>query len=172
MTPDELFTANVRHVHTLAKRMHSHELHRYGIEIEDLVQVGMVAMWRASETFDASLGFVFATHSLKRVRGAMLDLVRKVRGRWSRVALPQYRDSFDDVPSNDEANDHDIEWLRAQVETLPEPVSKIVRAKMRGETDAKIAKRIGLTEGCVLKRRGVGIRMLRERLRRQLAGVA
>lgn len=47
------------------------------MEIEELVQVGMVGLIEAAQNFDASRGVSFELYALRRVRGAMLDEVRR-----------------------------------------------------------------------------------------------
>ena len=46
------------------------------VEVDDLVQVGLIAVWQASTRFDTSLGLKFSTFATHRVRGAMLDELR------------------------------------------------------------------------------------------------
>ena len=47
------------------------------IELDDLIQVGLLGLIQASETYDASQGASFATYASIRVKGAMLDEVRR-----------------------------------------------------------------------------------------------
>tara|TARA_R110002110_G_C13470513_1_gene720879 strand:- start:116563 stop:117267 length:705 start_codon:yes stop_codon:yes gene_type:complete len=47
------------------------------IEIDDLMQVGLMGLIQASENYDASQGASFATYAAIRVKGAMLDEVRR-----------------------------------------------------------------------------------------------
>lgn len=46
-------------------------------EIEDLMQAGMIGLLEASSKFDSSKGASFSTYAGIRIRGAMLDEVRK-----------------------------------------------------------------------------------------------
>ena len=43
------------------------------VELDDLVQVGLIGLLEASRQFDASQGVLFETFASQRVRGAMLD---------------------------------------------------------------------------------------------------
>ncbi len=47
------------------------------MELDELVQVGMVGLIEAARSFDASKGFEFEHFALSRVRGAILDEVRR-----------------------------------------------------------------------------------------------
>lgn len=70
------------HVH-LVKRIAHHLKGRMpdSVQIDDLVQAGMVGLLEAHESYDASKGASFETFASIRVRGAMLDEVR--RGDWT-----------------------------------------------------------------------------------------
>lgn len=46
------------------------------VDIDDLVQAGMIGLLDAVSRFDASLGTQFETFAMQRVRGAMLDELR------------------------------------------------------------------------------------------------
>jgi RNA polymerase sigma factor for flagellar operon FliA len=50
------------------------------VDVKDLMQSGMVGLIEASRSFDASQGASFETHATSRIRGAMLDELRK--GDW------------------------------------------------------------------------------------------
>ena len=47
------------------------------IQLDDLIQAGMVGLLETARKFDASLGASFETYSSIRIRGAMLDEMRK-----------------------------------------------------------------------------------------------
>ena len=67
----------------LVKRIAYHLLCRLPptIQIEDLVQAGMVPLIEAAQKFDAGKGASFETYAGIRIRGAMIDEVRK--GDWT-----------------------------------------------------------------------------------------
>ncbi|EAQ98426.1 RNA polymerase sigma factor FliA [Congregibacter litoralis] len=46
------------------------------IEVDDLMQVGLIGLLRARESYDASQGASFATYAGIRIKGAMLDEIR------------------------------------------------------------------------------------------------
>jgi len=62
----------------MVKRIGAHLLGRLpaGVELDDLIQVGLVALLDAARHYEASKGASFQTYAGIRVRGAMLDEVR------------------------------------------------------------------------------------------------
>ncbi|MFI3247417.1 MAG: sigma-70 family RNA polymerase sigma factor, partial [Ferrimonas sp.] len=67
----------------LVKRIAHHLLARLpaSVQLDDLVQAGMLGLLEASGNFDASKGASFETFAGIRIRGAMLDEIR--RGDWT-----------------------------------------------------------------------------------------
>jgi RNA polymerase sigma factor for flagellar operon FliA len=66
----------------LVKRIAYHLLARLpdSVQLEDLVQSGMIGLFEASANYDQSKGASFETYAGIRIRGAMLDEIRK--GDW------------------------------------------------------------------------------------------
>ena len=48
------------------------------MELEELIQVGMIGLIEADKSFDASKGVEFEIFAKNRIRGAILDQVRKM----------------------------------------------------------------------------------------------
>lgn len=48
------------------------------VEIDDLIQVGMIGLLEASSQFDPSQGVLFETYASQRIRGSMLDELRRI----------------------------------------------------------------------------------------------
>lgn len=80
---DELVT---RHA-SLVKRIAYHLLSRLPacVQAEDLIQAGMIGLLEASRNYDASQGASFETYAGIRIRGSMLDEIRK--GDWAPRSL-------------------------------------------------------------------------------------
>jgi RNA polymerase sigma factor for flagellar operon FliA len=55
------------------------------VQVDDLVQSGMIGLLEASRNYDASQGASFETYAGIRIRGAMLDEIRK--GDWAPRSL-------------------------------------------------------------------------------------
>ncbi len=66
----------------LVKRIAHHLIARLpsSVQIEDLMQAGMIGLLEASKNFDATKGASFETFAGIRIRGAMIDEIR--RGDW------------------------------------------------------------------------------------------
>lgn len=66
----------------MVKRIAHHLLGRLpaSVQLDDLVQAGMIGLLEASKNYDASKGASFETYAGIRIRGMMLDEVRK--GDW------------------------------------------------------------------------------------------
>lgn len=56
---------------------HAHGSGRPGIEIEDLIQVGLIALTECVRRHDGQGEHAFAAYAKTRVRGAMFDLIRR-----------------------------------------------------------------------------------------------
>ncbi|MEN8260350.1 MAG: RNA polymerase sigma factor FliA [Pseudomonadota bacterium] len=73
---DELL---LRHA-PLVKRIACHLMNRLPdtMQLEDLIQAGMIGLLEASRNYDANQGASFETYAGIRIRGAMLDEVRRL----------------------------------------------------------------------------------------------
>ncbi len=67
----------------LVKRIAYHLLARLpaSVQVDDLIQSGMIGLFEAAKNFDGSKGASFETFAGIRIRGAMLDEIR--RGDWT-----------------------------------------------------------------------------------------
>ena len=68
---------------SLVKKVACHLIARLpaSVQLDDLIQSGMIGLIEASKNFDASKGASFETFAGIRIRGAMLDEIR--RGDWA-----------------------------------------------------------------------------------------
>lgn len=71
------------------------------VELDDLLQVGMIGLIQARDSFDASQGASFATYAGIRIKGAMLDEVR--RNDWLPRSVQQKIKQVGDAISKAEA---------------------------------------------------------------------
>lgn len=69
----------VREYLPLVKKIGLHLVARLppDIELDDMMQVGMIGLIQASSTYDATQGASFSTYAGIRIKGAMLDEVRR-----------------------------------------------------------------------------------------------
>jgi DNA-directed RNA polymerase specialized sigma subunit len=92
--PDELV---LRHGE-LVKRIAYHVVSRLPshIEVDDLIQAGMIGLLNAAQNFAPTKGANFETYAGIRIRGAMLDEARRsrsARSRIARAATPRHKRS-------------------------------------------------------------------------------
>ncbi len=75
VSDDELVTKHAK----LVKRIAFHLMHRLppNVQAEDLIQAGMIGLIEASRQYDPTQGASFETYAGIRVRGAMLDEIRR-----------------------------------------------------------------------------------------------
>lgn len=72
---NELLTQNLRLVHHVARQVARSS--RADIEFEDLVSAGTIGLINAIDNFDTSRGLAFSTFAAPRIRGAILDDLRR-----------------------------------------------------------------------------------------------
>ena len=89
------------------------------VEIDDLIQVGMIGLSDALARFDASQGVQFETFATQRIRGAMLDELR--------------------------GNDHLSRGTRKQQRSIEGAVHKLEQKLGRAPSEGEIAKEMGVT---------------------------
>ena len=61
------------------------------IEVEDMIQIGMLGLLEASQSFDSSVGVSFDEYAKRRIKGSILDEVRKASS-MSRLAVKNNRE--------------------------------------------------------------------------------
>jgi RNA polymerase sigma factor FliA len=87
-SPSQRVVAGLQFVESLARRMASSMPH--SIDIGDLVQDGVIGLIDAANRFDEERGIKFETFAERRVRGAMIDALRK--DAWPRGVRRQRRE--------------------------------------------------------------------------------
>ncbi|MDG3088760.1 RNA polymerase sigma factor FliA [Vibrio hannami] len=105
----------------LVKRIAHHLLGRLppSVLVDDLIQAGMIGLIEAQQNYDGSKGASFETYAGIRIRGAMLDEVRK--GDW--------------VPRSVHKNNR----------TISQAINELEAALKRDPTDAEVAAHLNLT---------------------------
>ena len=105
----------------LVKRIafHLHSRLPPSVQVEDLIQAGMIGLLEAMSNYDAAQGASFDTYAGIRIRGAMLDEIRS--GDWTPRAV------------------------RRQSRTLAQAVKAVEDRKQGEATDFEIAEELGVT---------------------------
>ncbi len=105
----------------LVKRIAHHLLGRLppSVQVEDLIQAGMIGLLEAQKNYDGSKGASFETYAGIRIRGAMLDDIR--RGDW--------------VPRSVHKHNREVNQAIATLEGVLN----------RDPTDAEVAQHMGIS---------------------------
>ena len=106
---------------SLVKRIAYHLMGRLppNVQIDDLIQAGMVGLLEASRNYDHSQGASFETYAGIRIRGAILDEIRK--GDWAPRSLHR------------------------KVRQLTKAIQEIEAEQGRDARDTEVAERLGIT---------------------------
>lgn len=144
---EALFHNNRRLVFMVARRVvRQAECER---DIDDLQQVGDIALWRASQHFDPERGFRFSTYACTCIRRAMWRWLKGERGRnrfWSFIENDDGSTTAQDVPcefptavERVEETEH-LTVMREELKRLPRLIE--VSLERCNEGTLKISPRI------------------------------
>ena len=105
----------------LVKRIAYHLMSRLppSVQMDDLVQAGMIGLLEAARNYDATQGASFETYAGIRIRGSMLDEIRK--GDWAPRSLHR------------------------RVREMTKVVQEIEAAEGRDARDGEVAERMGIS---------------------------
>src|SRR3954471_1771468 len=80
---EQSLPARIEEFAPLVKRIAYHMMMRMpaSVQVDDLIQAGMIGLIEASQKYDASKGASFETYAGIRIRGAIVDEMR--RGDWA-----------------------------------------------------------------------------------------
>jgi RNA polymerase sigma factor for flagellar operon FliA len=182
----DLVVAHTGLVYSIAKKVH--DTFRVPDAIEDLVGYGSVGLLEAAARYRPDSGVPFVSFAYHRVRGAILDGLRRqgwqTRGEYAaqlRLARASAADGADagapmaapvlSVEIAEAAADggprlpgEDVLDLRAAVAGLPELVRSVLeRYYFADETLPQIAEALGFTKSWTCRLHARGIELLRER---------
>jgi len=125
--PPEVVENRVRRFLPMVRRAawHIYGMGREALEVEDLIQAGIVALTECAQRHDGPGEDGFAAYAKIRVRGAMLDQIRKLMNdtRGARKKRARHREVFD----------------RLRAETGRDP-SRAEMARALGLSDAELAE--------------------------------
>lgn len=115
--PDERLTACA----PLVRRIAYYVMARLppSVQVDDLIQAGMIGLLEASRSYDPSQGATFETYAGIRIRGAMIDEIRK----------------YDWTPRT----------LRKKVREVSEAIAQIESEQGRAARDSEVARRLGIS---------------------------
>ncbi len=148
----ERVAASRAFVETLARRVAASM--PGGIDVADLVQDGMIGLIDAMHRFDDSRGIRFETFAERRVRGAMIDALR--RDAWPRGVRRQRREleaAREALRSRDNGAEPSVadlaEHLGTDAERLGRTILRITTIEATASTGGTGAAEHDLPAGCV-----------------------
>src|SRR5690606_28864156 len=148
----ERVAASRAFVETLARRVAASM--PGGIDVADLVQDGMIGLIDAMHRFDDSRGIRFETFAERRVRGAMIDALR--RDAWPRGVRRQRREleaAREALRSRDNGAEPSVadlaEHLGTNAERLGRTILRIATIEATASTGGTGAAEHDLPAGCV-----------------------
>jgi len=136
-----------RLVSGIAGRLYARLPRGCGIEMADLIQAGNVGLLKAEKSYEPESGIPLAGYAKFRIRGEMLDMIRRHASR--QFVLACDRDNVDDgeqtewlacVPAPAEASPHSSALrqqrstiLREEIRRLPDRYRRVVSMRYSGE---------------------------------------
>src|SRR5439155_7577298 len=102
-----------RMAHYLAAKLPS------SVEIDDIIQAGLIGLMDAAQRFEESQGFKFETYASQRIRGAMLDELRQ--------------------------NDWLPRSMRKSLRTIETAINKLEQRLGRAPTERELAAELGVS---------------------------
>lgn len=138
---------------TLVKRIAHHLLARLpaSVLVDDLIQAGMIGLLEAARNFDGSKGASFETFAGIRIRGAMLDEIRK--GDWTPRSVHRNSRAISEAIAQVErelghdARDADIAAkLNVSLNDYHQMLSEVSAGKLVGIEDLGVTEDVITTE--------------------------
>lgn len=116
---DELIVSHLPQAYAIAVSIYNRIGHR--MPLEDLKQYGALGLCLAAAKFDPSLGWKFDTYAQHKIRGSIMDGIRREtrsRNQTERDLLPTQMVSLDALiyPPADERADHDYAAITARLD--------------------------------------------------------
>ncbi|MDV7103204.1 RNA polymerase sigma factor FliA [Vibrio sp. TH_r3] len=132
---------------TLVKRIAHHLMGRLppSVQVDDLIQAGMIGLLEAQQNYDNSKGASFETYAGIRIRGSMLDEVRK--GDWvprsvhrNNRTINQAISELEAQLSRDPADIEVAQYLNMTIEQYHSALSDISCSRLVGIEDLGVSE--------------------------------
>lgn len=146
-------TKIVEHYAPLVKRIAHHLLARLpaSVQLDDLLQAGMMGLLEASSKFDGSKGAKFETFAGIRIRGAMIDEIR--RGDWvprsvhrNNRRVAQVMDELEQELGRDARDTEIAERLEMSLDEYHHILNDVSTGKIIGIEDLGVAPDVLMSE--------------------------
>ena len=137
---------------------------------DDLIQEGMMGLWKACETFDETRGLAFSTYAVVCIRNQMGMFMRKENKYYSRVESldrcideTKSEDTLLDIVVEDKNPRETATMLHDAIEELDRIGCKeVLEMKLTGMSQKEIAKKLQVSEALVSERINYAYRALKE----------
>lgn len=127
---------------------------------DDLIQEGMMGLWKACQTFDGQRGIAFSTYAMVCIRNQMGGYMRKENKYRSKVQ------SLDKLVDGTKSEDTELDFLVEDEDTLEarvrlqdaieiisrEGCREVIEMKLSGMSQKEIAKELNVSEATVSER--------------------
>lgn len=139
---------------------------------DDLIQEGLLGLWKACQTFNADRGVAFSTYAFVCIRNQMGMFMRKENRYCShKRSLDDYIDGnrsedtlLDMVPAPERDREFD-EMLAYVIEKLEDKrCAEIIELKLAGTPQKEIAKKLCMSEALVSEKLAYVYKILREEM--------
>lgn len=138
----------------------------WGYQLDDLMQIGVIGLLDAASKFDPTTGIPFLSYASIRIRGAMLDEIRRTPGFVRRTNTLLAHIPIDDAPEQiheDTPEAHairlqDAERVTAALMVLPDKERRVICAKYYDhKKNVEIAREWGCSDSWIelLHRRAI-----------------
>jgi RNA polymerase sigma factor (sigma-70 family) len=168
MDAKQLITENTRLVYSLAHKF------RNARWFDDLIGVGMLALVRASNSYDPNDGTAFSTFATRCIRNAMFDMMRRNRSQTKRIAELDNRTSRTDCDIPEHLHDNGIEALHRVLQraNLDARTIEIINHRFGIGTERltleQTSERVKLSPARVQQIESKTLRLLREQMQSEL----
>jgi RNA polymerase sigma factor for flagellar operon FliA len=139
--PPELMSEMCRMVRAVAGKLHSRLPPGSGIEISDLIQAGNVGLLKAAKAFEPNMGAPLGGYAKFRIRGEMLDMIRRHAGRDrqpSTFSTPHleggdwdspFQSPSEQSPQNSVLRDQQVSIIAEELRRLPARYLAVVKMR-------------------------------------------
>lgn len=156
----------------LVYRVFNERFQQYRRYEDDLIQEGMIGLWKACQSFDESRGVAFSAYAFVCIRNEMGSYLRKELYRSSKNV------SIDDVIDGEKGPTTYADILKATPKDIATQelfeeamdiikgtdCAEIVQMKLQGMSQVEIARKLGVTEVSISERLRGLYRFVREKM--------
>lgn len=154
MNKEQIFNENIPFAYYMAKKYKD----KVNIEMDDLIQVCLIALWKAVGSFDCSKEYVFSTYAQKIILNDIRQILRKrrskKRGEDNVFCKSLSEKIYKDITIEDTIADTAVCFEDVELEMLVSKIKsklttnneiEVLEGLVRGERQIDIANRLGIS---------------------------